>query len=121
MSDESISELFPALGRTFAIIFIGYLLAKFKCVTEQTAGILGIVVGRITLPALILQNLATLDLNDVNWRFMAGILITKSLIFTGVFVVTLIFTRPLSIGKPAILGIFCTQGSDFPLGVPICK
>ena len=121
MTDESISELFPALGRTFAVIIIGYLLAKFKFVTEQNTSILGIIVGKITLPALILQNLATLDFSDINWRFMAGILITKSIIFFGVFVITLVFTRPVNVGKPAILGIFCTQGSDFPLGIPICK
>lgn len=121
MTDESISELFPALGRTFAIIIIGYLLAKFKFVTEQNASVLGIVAGKITLPAVLLHKLALMDLNEINWKFLGGVLIAKSLVFFGVFVVTLVFTRPISIGKPSILAIFCTHGSDFPLGIPICK
>jgi len=121
MGNEVISELLPALGRTFAVIFIGYLLSKFKFVTEQNASILGIIVGKITLPALILQNLALLNLNEINWRFMAGILITRCLIFAGVFIITLIFTRPVNIGMPAILSIFCTHSNTFALGLPICK
>jgi len=121
MGDKSISELFPALGRIFAVIIIGYLLAKYKFATERNSGILGIIVGKITLPALILQQLALLDLSEINWRFMAGILITRSLIFVGVFVITMLITRPINIGKPAILAIFCTQSNDFALGLPICK
>jgi len=121
MGDNSISELFPTLGRIFAVIIMGYLLAKFKIATEQNSGILGIIVGKITLPALILQQLALLDLSEINWRFMAGILITRSLIFVGVFIITMLITRPINIGKPAILAIFCTQSNDFALGLPICE
>lgn len=121
MGDKSISELLPALGRIFAVIIIGYLLAKFKLATEQNSGVLSIIVGKITLPALILQQLALLDLSDVNWKFMAGILITRSLVFVGIFVITMLFMRPVSIGQPAILAIFCTQSNDFALGLPICE
>ena len=121
MGSDVISELLPTLGRTFAVIIIGYLLAKFKFVTEQNVGVLSIIVGKITLPAVILQKLALLDLSNINWRFVAGNLITRSLIFAGVFVVTLIFTRPISIGKPAILSVFCTHINSFALGLPICK
>ena len=121
MGDGSINNLFPAIGRIFAVIILGYILGKFKLITHQSASAVGVIVGKIALPALLLQNMAILDLSAINWRFMAGILIARSLIFGLVFVITLVFTRPVSVGKPAILAIFCTQSNDFALGLPICK
>ena len=121
MGDGSINNLFPAIGRIFAVVILGYILGKFKLITQQSAGAVGVIVGKIALPALLLQNMAILDLSAINWRFMAGILIARSLIFGLVFVITLVFTRPVSVGKPAILAIFCTQSNDFALGLPICK
>ena len=121
MSDASISNLFPTIGRIFAVIILGYMLGKFKIVTQQSASAIGVVAGQIALPALLLQNMATLDLSQINWRFMVGMLLARTLVFVGVFVVTLIFTRPVNIGKPAILAIFSTQSNDFALGLPIGK
>lgn len=121
MGDGSISNLFPTIGRIFAVIILGYMLGKFKVITQQSSGAVGVIAGKIALPALLLLNMATLDLGDINWRFMAGMLLARSLVFVGVFVITLIFTRPVSIGKPAILAIFSTQSNDFALGLPICK
>ena len=121
MSDASISNLFPTIGRIFAVIILGYMLGKFKIVTQQSANAIGVVAGQIALPALLLQNMATLDLSQINWRFMVGMLLARTLVFVGVFVITLIFTRPVNIGKPAILAIFSTQSNDFALGLPIGK
>ena len=121
MGDASISNLFPAIGRIFAVIILGYMLGKFKFITQQSSMAIGVIVGKIALPALLLQNMATLDLSQINWRFMAGMLIARSLLFVGVFVITLIFTRPVNIGRPAILAIFSTQSNDFALGLPIGK
>ena len=121
MGDASISNLFPTIGRIFAVIILGYMLGKFKVITQKSASAVGVIAGQIALPALLLLNMATLDLTQINWRFMAGILIARSLVFVGVFVITLTFTRPFDIGKPAILGIFSTQSNDFALGLPIGK
>ena len=121
MGDGSIANLFPAIGRIFAVVILGYILGKFKFITQQSASAIGVIVGKIALPALLLQNMAILDLSAINWKFMAGILIARSLVFALVFVITLVFARPVSIGKPGILAIFCTQSNDFALGLPICK
>jgi len=121
MGDGSIANLFPAIGRIFAVVILGYILGKFKFITQQNTSAVGVIVGKIALPALLLQNMAVLDLSVINWKFMAGILIARSSVFALVFVITLVFTRPLSIGKPSILAIFCTQSNDFALGLPICK
>ena len=121
MGDASISNLFPTIGRIFAVIILGYMLGKFKVITQNSASAIGAIAGKIALPALLLQNMAILDLTQINWRFMAGMLIARSLVFVGVFVITLTFTRPVDIGKPAILAIFSTQSNDFALGLPIGK
>lgn len=121
MGDASISNLFPTIGRIFAVVILGYLLGKFKIITQQSASAIGVVAGQIALPALLLQNMATLDLSQINWRFMVGMLLARTLVFVGVFVITLIFTRPVNVGKPAILAIFSTQSNDFALGLPISK
>ena len=97
------------------------MLGKFKVITQQSASAVGVVAGQIALPALLLENMATLDLSEINWRFMGGMLLARTLIFVGVFVITLIFTRPVDIGKPAILAIFSTQSNEFALGLPISK
>ncbi|XP_065897494.1 lysosomal cholesterol signaling protein-like isoform X2 [Dysidea avara] len=119
MVDGSIANLFPAIGRIFAVVILGYILGKFKFITQQNASAVGVIVGKIALPALLLQNMAILDLSAINWKFMAGILIARSSVFVLVFVITLVFTRPVSMGKPGILAIFCTQSNDFALGLPI--
>ena len=121
MADGSISNLFPTIGRIFAVVILGYMLGNFKVITQQSASAVGVIAGQIALPALLLQNMATLDLSEINWRFMAGMLLARTLIFVGVFVITLIFTRPFDVGKPAILAIFSTQSNDFALGLPISK
>ena len=121
MGDASISNLFPTIGRIFVVIILGYMLGKFKVITQNSASAIGAIAGKIALPALLLQNMAILDLTQINWRFMAGMLIARSLVFVGVFVITLTFTRPVDIGKPAILAIFSTQSNDFALGLPIGK
>ena len=121
MGDASISNLFPTIGRIFAVIILGYMLGKFKVISQQSASAIGVVAGQIALPALLLQNMATLDLSQINWRFMVGMLLARTLVFVGVFVITLIFTRPVNVGVPAILAIFSTESNDFALGLPISK
>ena len=122
MSGEpSVSNLFPAIAQSFAIILLGYLFGHFKIIPPGEARAISELVGKLALPALLFQNLATLDLSTINWRFMSGILIAKFFVFLVTVVLTLIVSRPINIGKAGLFGIFTTQSNDFALGLPIGK
>jgi predicted permease len=77
-------------------------------------------VGKLALPALLFQNLATLNLGAIDWRFMSGILIAKLSVFILTVILTLILSR-MNVGKAGLFGIFTTQSNDFALGLPIGK
>jgi hypothetical protein len=55
----------------------------------------------------------------VNWKFLFAILISKSIAFFAVMLISLLVVRPLNFGKSGILAIFCTQSNDFAIGFPI--
>lgn len=55
----------------------------------------------------------------VNWKFLLAILISKSIAFFAVLLISLLVVRPLNFGKSGILAIFCTQSNDFAIGFPI--
>lgn len=55
----------------------------------------------------------------VNWKFLFAILISKSIAFFAVALISLLVVRPLNFGKSGILAIFCTQSNDFAIGYPI--
>lgn len=55
----------------------------------------------------------------VNWKFLFAILVSKSIAFFAVMLITLLVVRPLNFGKSGILAIFCTQSNDFAIGFPI--
>lgn len=76
-------------------------------------------VGTFSLPSLIFMSLAQLDLSSVNWTFLASILISKSVVFFSVIIVTLLVGRPVNLGRAGIFAIFCTQSNDFAIGYPI--
>ena len=120
-SGPAINKLFPAIAQSFAVILIGYLFGRFKIIPPNEAKSINILVGKLALPALLFKNLAILDLTTISWPFMAGILISKSVVFLVVVILTLIVTRPVNIGKAGIFGIFATQSNDFALGLPIGK
>ena len=113
-------NLFPAIAQSFAVILIGYLFGFSKIIPPGEAHAIGILVGKLALPALLFQNLAILDLSSISWGFMAGILIAKAVVFVASVVLTLILTR-VNIGRAGIYGIFTTQSNDFALGLPIGK
>ena len=113
------SNLFPAIAQAFAIILLGYLFGLFKIIPPREARAISVLVGKLALPALLFQNLATLNLTTINWNFMAGILIAKASVFLVTVVLTLILTRPFNLGKAGLFGIFATQSNDFALGLPI--
>lgn len=75
--------------------------------------------GTFALPSLIFISLSEINLGTVNWRFLYAILISKSIAFFSVMLITLLVVRPLNFGKAGILAIFCTQSNDFAIGFPI--
>lgn len=118
-SSPSVSNLFPAIAQSFAVIIIGYVFGYFKIIPPSEARSIGTLVGKLALPALLFKNLAILDLSFVSWSFLGGMLIAKFLLFLGVAVITLLVTRPFSVGRAGLYGIFATQSNDFALGLPI--
>lgn len=123
MSGPSVSNLFPAIAQSFAIIIIGYVFGLFKIIPVKEAGSIGTLVGKLALPALLFKSLAVLDLSAISWPFLGAMLVAKFSIFAVVALVTVLIARPFNIGKAGIFGIFATQSNDFALGLPIgrCK
>ena len=78
---------------------------------------LGLFVGKISLPALILTNLACLDLSVIKWSFLLAVLVSKSIIFGLVLALDFLFNR--SISRAALFAIYSTQTNDFGMGLPI--
>ena len=122
MSEGAAADnLFPAIAQSFAIILVGYLFGLFKIIPPGEARAISELVGKLALPALLFQNLATLDLTAINWGFMSGILLAKVTVFLVTVILTVIISRPFNIGRAALFGIFTTQSNDFALGLPIGK
>lgn len=88
-------------------------------ISETEAKGMNTFVGTFSLPALIFMSLAELNLSSVNWIFLLSILISKSVVFFSVIVITVLVGRPLNLGRAGIFAIFCTQSNDFAIGYPI--
>ena len=118
-SSPSVSNLFPAIAQSFAVIIVGYVFGYLKIIPSSEARSIGTLVGKLALPALLFKNLAILDLSSISWSFLGGMLIAKFSLFLGVVIITLLVTRPFSVGRAGLYGIFATQSNDFALGLPI--
>lgn len=121
MSGPSVSNLFPAIAQSFAVIIIGYIFGFFKIIPVNEARSIGTLVGKLALPALLFQSLAKLDLSAISWPFLGAMLVSKFSLFAVVALVTVAVSRPFNIGKGGLFGIFVTQSNDFALGLPIGK
>lgn len=88
-------------------------------ISETEAKGINSFVGTFSLPSLIFMSLATLDLGQVNWLFLASVLIAKSIVFFSVIVITVLVGRPRKLAAAGIYAIFCTQSNDFAIGYPI--
>lgn len=119
MSGPSVSNLFPAIAQSFAVIIIGYIFGFFKIIPVSEASSIGTLVGKLALPALLFKNLAILNLAAISWPFLGAMLVSKFTLFAVVALVTVVVSRPFNIGKGGIFGIFVTQSNDFALGLPI--
>ena len=118
-SEDIDYNLYPALLQVFVIILIGYLAGNFELLSRDQALGLNKFVSTFALPALIFKGLAVLDLSSVNWNFLLGIFISKSIVFILAILVTLITLRPINVGMAAVFAIFVSQSNDFALGSPI--
>ncbi|XP_018569986.1 integral membrane protein GPR155 [Anoplophora glabripennis] len=115
----SMENLYPALAQCFVIIICGYSAGRMNLISETEAKGINTFVGTFSLPSLIFMSLAELELSQVNWLFLLSILVSKSIIFFSVIVITLLVGRPLKFGRAGIFAIFCTQSNDFAIGYPI--
>lgn len=78
-------------------------------------------VGTFALPSLIFVNMAVLEFSSLNLIFLGSLLVSKTLVFVSVALITILVTRPPDIARAALFAIFCTQSNDFAVGAPICK
>ncbi|XP_055603082.1 integral membrane protein GPR155 [Uranotaenia lowii] len=115
----SMDNLYPALVQCFAIIICGYLAGRLNIITNTEAKGLNTFVGTFALPSVIFLSLAQLDWSTVNWNFLLSILISKTIVFLSVGIISLLVARPINYGRAGLLAIFCTQSNDFAIGFPI--
>ncbi|XP_058053972.1 integral membrane protein GPR155 isoform X1 [Anopheles bellator] len=115
----SMDNLYPALIQCFAIIICGYLAGRLNIISNFEAKGLNTFVGTFALPSVIFLSLAELDWSTVNWNFLLSILISKTIVFVSVAIISLLVARPVNYGRAGLLAIFCTQSNDFAIGYPI--
>ncbi|KAK9874359.1 hypothetical protein WA026_002709 [Henosepilachna vigintioctopunctata] len=117
----AVDNLYPAITQCFAVILCGYFAGRMNWVSETEAKGMNIFVGTFSLPSLIFMSLVKLDLSSVNWMFLLSILVSKSIVFTSVLVITLLVLKPLNLGRAGIFAMFCTQSNDFAIGYPLVE
>ena len=117
----SVDNLYPAIVQCFVIILGGYIAGRASLITSVQGRGIGTFVSKFCLPALLFRSMVTLNFDTVDWRFLLGIGISKTVVFVGVVTLTLLVKRPLNLGYAGLFGIFATQSNDFALGYPICK
>ena len=117
----SIDNLYPAIVQCFVVILAGYIAGRASLITSSQGKGIGTFVGKFCLPALLFRSMVTLNFDTVDWYFLLGIGISKTVVFVGVVVLTLLVKRPLNLAYAGLFGIFATQSNDFALGYPICK
>jgi len=117
----SVDNLYPAIFQCFAIIMAGYIAGRANLISELQGKGIGTFVGKFCLPALLFRSMVVLDFSTVDWFFLLGIAISKTIVFVAVAVLTLLLKRPVHLGYAGLFAIFATQSNDFALGYPICK
>jgi predicted permease len=109
--------LLPALLQIFLTVGLGWAAGSLGVFSPKEARGLGMFVGKISLPALILTNLASLDLSNIQWSFLLAVLVSKTIIFVMVLLLDFLLARDMS--RAAIFAIYSTQTNDFGMGLPI--
>lgn len=109
----------PSLSLSLPIIACRYLAGRLNIITNTEAKGLNTFVGTFALPSVIFLSLAELNWSTVNWNFLLSILISKTIVFLAVAIISLLVARPVNYGRAGLLAIFCTQSNDFAIGFPI--
>ncbi|XP_052247243.1 integral membrane protein GPR155-like isoform X2 [Dreissena polymorpha] len=120
-NSPSFDNLYTVILQCFAIILAGYIAGRAKLITSSQGKGIGTFVGQFCLPALLFRSMVVLNFSQVNWYFLLGILISKTIVFVAVAGLTLLLKRPLHLGFAGLFAIFATQSNDFALGYPILK
>lgn len=119
-----ITDLVAVNLQCFGLIILGYISRRFNLIGPEEAKGLNIFVSYFSLPAMIFQSLATMPLSNIDFNFVGSILISKSIIFLVVLLVTFVLSckscsKQYTTRRSAIYAIFCTQSNDFALGYPL--
>ena len=118
-SGDVFTNLYPALVQCFFIILLGYGSGRVGIFPPVMAKGLGKFLSHIILPAFLFKAMVTLNFEDVNWKFLAALLLAKGIVFFLVSVLGYVSSRPMNIGRAGIYAIFTTQSNDFAFGYPI--
>ncbi|XP_013785956.1 integral membrane protein GPR155-like [Limulus polyphemus] len=113
------NDIFPVLLQCFLTVLCGYLAGRCGLISSTESKGLNLFVSYFSLPALIFNSLSSLKLENVNWKFIGAVFVSKGIIFLLVAAFTILLTKPANTGKAGLYGIFCTQSNDFALGFPL--
>ncbi|KAG1672320.1 Integral membrane protein GPR155 [Nymphon striatum] len=116
---EGSQQLIPVLIQCFAIILLGYLTGRFGLISPSESRGLNTFLSYFSLPSAIFLALATLNIDSINWNLFISLLVSKSIVFLLVAILTSIIRWPNGAGRAGLYAIFCTQSNDFALGFPI--
>jgi predicted permease len=77
MASGGMADLLVALGSTFSVVLLGYILRRAKVITGDHASGIGRLTARICLPSLLFLSMATIDFSGVSVAFVAAILLAR--------------------------------------------
>jgi len=113
--------LAPALVQTFATILLGYAVARLQLLSVDGVRGLGMFVSLVSLPALLLRSMATINLSQIEWTFFNAQLLGKATLFIFTAIIVLLRNRCSKRGMSdaGAFAIFVSQSNDFAMGLPI--
>jgi predicted permease len=124
-----LNNLLPALLQTFAVVLLGYVSARWRLLPAGSDTVLGAYTATFALPALIFQNMASLNLGQASVGLLLGVLAAKSAVAIVVALFTLILVGTGGGGGSggaqhtwslaALFAMATTQQNDFALGLPV--
>jgi predicted permease len=121
-SFNGLSQLYPALIQVFVVILSGYMCGRSGWISDVEGQGINTFVSRFALPCMLFRAMATLNFAQVNWTLMSCVLISKSVVFFVVLILTILLSsRPIKYGRAGIFAITATQSNDFALGFPISE
>ena len=116
---DTFDNLYPAQIRVFAVIILGYIAGRLGVISATEAKGISKFALYPTLPAFIFRAMATIKFSKVKWMMVLVVTLSKCIVFAGVTILTLLFTR--DVGSAGVYSLFCTMSNDLALGIPICK